>query len=85
MKVRQWSCRKTSFEIMPGAFNENTSAELTIHDAEADSHAPEHVRTVAAIRFGIEDAKAGRVRPAREALRELQQRLGLQIESPIQG
>jgi PHD/YefM family antitoxin component YafN of YafNO toxin-antitoxin module len=55
-------------------------AELIVQDAEDYKQILERLdrlEAVDAIRVGIEDAKAGRVRPAREALRKLQEKLGI--------
>jgi PHD/YefM family antitoxin component YafN of YafNO toxin-antitoxin module len=54
--------------------------ELIVQDAEGYNQILERLdrlEAVDAIRVGIEDAKAGRVRPAREALSKLQEKLGI--------
>jgi predicted transcriptional regulator len=43
----------------------------------------DELETAASVRRGLEDAAAGRIRPAREAIRQLAQSLGLTLKGPI--
>jgi prevent-host-death family protein len=58
----------------------NGKAELVVQDAESYQRILdrlERLEVVAAIRVGIAAADAGRVKPAREALAKLQEKLGI--------
>lgn len=59
----------------------NGRAELVVQDAGSYQELLdrlEELETVAAIRTGLEDAKEGRVQPARKTLKSLGKRLGIQ-------
>jgi prevent-host-death family protein len=59
----------------------NGRAELVVQDAASYQellNRLEELETVAAIRIGLQDAKEGRVRPARKALKKLGTKLGIQ-------
>ena len=58
----------------------NGRAELVVQDAASYQELLdelEHVKFVAAVKEGLEDSRAGRVRPAFEALAELDEKHGL--------
>lgn len=58
----------------------NGKAELVVQDAESYQQILErleHFETVEAIRAGIAAAEAGHTRPARQALADLSEKLGL--------
>ena len=58
----------------------NGKAELVVQDAESYQQILdrlERFEVVAAIRLGIAAAEEGRVKPARQALPELQEKLGI--------
>jgi prevent-host-death family protein len=58
----------------------NGKAELVVQDAESYQQILdrlERFEAVEAIRFGIEAAEEGRTKPARQALAELQEKLGI--------
>jgi prevent-host-death family protein len=58
----------------------NGRAELVVQDAASYQSLLdrlEELEVVAAIRVGLEDVKAGRVQPARKALKELGSKLGI--------
>jgi prevent-host-death family protein len=64
----------------PVVLTVNGKAELVVQDAESYQHILERLErleAVEAIRLGIAAADAGRVRPARHALAELQEKLGI--------
>jgi prevent-host-death family protein len=64
----------------PVVLTVNGKAELVVQDAESYQQILdrlERLEAVEAIRLGIEAAEEGRVRPARKALAELQERLGI--------
>lgn len=59
----------------------NGRAELVVQDATSYQellNRLEELETVAAIRVGLQDAKEGRVQPARKALKNLGEKLGIQ-------
>ena len=58
----------------------NGKAELVVQDAQSYQtilNRLDEMETIEAIRLGMKDAAEGRVRPAREALEELRQKLGV--------
>ncbi len=58
----------------------NGRAELVVQDAASYQELLDRLEEfefVAAVKEGLEDAKAGRVRPAREAIAELREKYGL--------
>ena len=64
----------------PVVLTVNGKAELVVQDAESYQRVLdrlEHLEVVEAIRLGIEAAEEGRVKPARQALAELQEKLGI--------
>lgn len=64
----------------PVVLTVNGKAELVVQDASAYQkllHAAERMEVIQAIRKGMEDVRAGRVRDAGEALAELRAELGL--------
>ena len=64
----------------PVVLTVNGKAELVVQDAESYQQILdrlERLETVEAIRLGIAAAEEGRVRPARKALAELQEKLGI--------
>ena len=64
----------------PVVLTVNGKAELVVQDAESYQRILdrlERLEAVEAIRIGIAAAKEGRVRPARQALAELQAELGI--------
>ncbi|EQD58927.1 prevent-host-death family protein [mine drainage metagenome] len=59
----------------------NGRAELVVQDAASYQellNRLEELETVAAIRIGLQDARQGRVQPARKALKRLGNKLGIQ-------
>jgi prevent-host-death family protein len=72
-----WQMKKTQ---RPLVLTVNGKAELVVQDAESYQRILdrlERLEVVAAIRVGIAAADAGRVKPAREALAKLQEKLGI--------
>ncbi len=64
----------------PVVLTVNGKAELVVQDAESYQLILDRLdrfETVEAIRLGIAAAKEGRVKPARQALAELQEKLGI--------
>jgi prevent-host-death family protein len=64
----------------PVVLTVNGKAELVVQDAESYQRVLdrlEHLEVVEAIRLGIAAAEEGRVKPARQALAELQEKLGI--------
>jgi PHD/YefM family antitoxin component YafN of YafNO toxin-antitoxin module len=64
----------------PVVLTVNGKAELVVQDAKGYQQILDRLdrlEAVEAIRIGIEAAQAGRVKPARRALAELQERLGI--------
>ncbi len=64
----------------PVVLTVNGKAELVVQDAEGYQQILERLErfeAVEAIRLGIAAAEEGRVRPARQALAELQEKLGI--------
>jgi prevent-host-death family protein len=64
----------------PVVLTVNGKAELLVQDAKSYRQILERLErfeAVEAIRFGIAEAKDGRVRPARQALPQLQEKLGI--------
>ncbi|HEY4364660.1 MAG TPA: type II toxin-antitoxin system Phd/YefM family antitoxin [Bryobacteraceae bacterium] len=64
----------------PVVLTVNGKAELIVQDAASYQQILdrlERLETVEAIRLGITAAKEGRVKPARQALAELQEKLGI--------
>ncbi len=64
----------------PVVLTVNGKAELVVQDAESYQqilNRLERLEVVEAIRLGIAAAQEGRVRPARKALTELQEKLGI--------
>ena len=64
----------------PVVLTVNGKAELVVQDAESYQRILERLErfeTVEAIRLGIAAAEEGRVKPARQALAELQEKLGI--------
>ena len=64
----------------PVVLTVNGKAELVVQDAEGYQQILdrlERFEAVEAIRLGIAAAEEGRVRPARQALAELQEKLGI--------
>ena len=61
----------------PVVLTVNGKAELVVQDAESYQQILERLEAVEAIRLGIAAAEEGRVWPARKALAELQERLGI--------
>lgn len=58
----------------------NGRAELVVQDAGSYQkllNRLDELETIAAIRVGLDDARKGRVKPARKALKELGAKLGL--------
>jgi prevent-host-death family protein len=79
--------RKTSDFLMqmkktrrPVVLTVNGRAELVVQDTESYQHILDRLdrlETIEAIRLGITAAEEGRVKPARQALAELREKLGL--------
>jgi prevent-host-death family protein len=64
----------------PMVLTVNGRAEVVVQDAQSYQEMLDRLtelEAVAAIRFGLEDARQGRTRPARKALAELGTRLGI--------
>ncbi len=64
----------------PVVLTVNGKAELVVQDAESYQEILdrlERFEAVEAIRLGIAAAESGRVKPARRALRQLQEKLGI--------
>jgi prevent-host-death family protein len=64
----------------PVVLTVNGKAELVVQDAESYQQILdrlERLEAVEAIRFGVAAAEEGRVKPARQALAELQEKLGI--------
>ena len=64
----------------PVVLTVNGKAELVVQDAESYQQILdrlERLESVAAIRLGIAAAEEGRFKPARQALTELQEKLGI--------
>jgi prevent-host-death family protein len=64
----------------PVVLTVNGKAELVVQDAESYQKILDRLdrlEVIEAIRVGISDAGAGRVKPARQALAKLQQKLGI--------
>jgi len=64
----------------PVVLTVNGKAELVVQDAQSYQAILDrlsHYESIEAIRQGIADAEAGRVKPAREAFRLLQEKLGI--------
>jgi len=64
----------------PVVLTVNGKAELVVQDAASYQQVLDrlhHLETVEAIRAGIEAANQGRVKPARKALAQLQEKLGI--------
>jgi prevent-host-death family protein len=64
----------------PVVLTVNGKAEMVVQDADSYQQfldRLERLEAVAAIRVGIEAAEQGRVKPAREALKKLQRKLGI--------
>jgi prevent-host-death family protein len=64
----------------PVVLTVNGKAELVVQDAESYQQILDRIErfeTIEAIRLGIAAAEEGRVKPARQALAELQEKLGI--------
>ena len=64
----------------PVVLTVNGKAELVVQDAASYQqilHRLERLEAIEAIRIGIAAAEQGRVKPARQALAELQEKLGI--------